>query len=440
MNELWHSCATVIKESITKGNIDATDIKAIGISAQGKGAFLLDKQLKPLGNAILSSDQRSNDIVKNWYAEGLPQKIYPLTSQSIWAGHPVSILRWLKENEYHRYERIGAILMSHDYLRYCFTGEIHCEITNISESNLYNIQSQSYDLNLAKLFGIEEIFPYLPSIINSNDIAGYVNEEAAYLSGLAVNTPVVGGLFDVVSATLCANLSSEYMLNAIFGTWTIVSGITKTRQNNIQNLIYSSYDNGKKYIIHDDSPTSIANLEWFLSQWEEFNYEQINTMLSQLPPASNSILFLPFLYGSNVKLDMQGGLYGLQSYHTKAQVFQAIYEGVIFSFMYHLNRMKTLFSKVDTLRVMGGITHSQVWLQMLADISGHTLEVLDIEEAGCMGAAIIAMQGVGTTTEHIINKLHLNKQIIVPNQQNHILYQSKFNRYTQLTECLIKLK
>ena len=50
-------------------------------------------------------------------------------------GHPVSILRWIKENEPSRYEQIHTILMSHDYLRFCLTEKLYCEETNISESN-----------------------------------------------------------------------------------------------------------------------------------------------------------------------------------------------------------------------------------------------------------------------------------------------------------------
>ncbi|VEI48396.1 sugar (pentulose and hexulose) kinase [Actinobacillus equuli] len=63
-------------------------------------------------------------------------------------------------------------------------------------------------------------------MIKPNQIAGYVTEAAAKLTGLAVGTPVVGGLFDVVSTARCANLDDESKLNAVLGTWSVVSGIT----------------------------------------------------------------------------------------------------------------------------------------------------------------------------------------------------------------------
>lgn len=99
MDELWNLCAQVIQKTIRQSSILPQQIKAIGISAQGKGAFFLDKDNKPLGRAILSSDQRAYEIVQCWQKENILQKFYPITLQTLWMGHPVSILRWIKENE-----------------------------------------------------------------------------------------------------------------------------------------------------------------------------------------------------------------------------------------------------------------------------------------------------------------------------------------------------
>ncbi|WP_256817142.1 FGGY family carbohydrate kinase, partial [Rodentibacter caecimuris] len=145
MTKLWLDCVKVIKTVIAKANISPKQVKSIGISAQGKGVFLLDKEKKPLGNAIISSDQRARDIVKNWEKQHIHHWLYQKTYQPLWAGHPVSILRWLKENNPDLYKNIGTVLMSHDYLRFCLTGKLHCEETNISESNLYNMTAKAYD-------------------------------------------------------------------------------------------------------------------------------------------------------------------------------------------------------------------------------------------------------------------------------------------------------
>lgn len=433
MNDLWAICATVIRKTIEKSKLSSEQIKAIGISAQGKGLFLLDQDNNPLGKAILSSDQRALEIVKGWQKEEIPEKLYPITRQTLWTGHPVSILRWIKEFEPERYQKIGSILMSHDYLRFCLTGELSCEETNISESNLYNMNTGKYDPYLAELFGLEGVISKLPKIISANEVAGYVTKEAAELTGLAMGTVVVGGLFDVVSTALCADLDDETKLNAVLGTWSVVSGITAEIDPHQElPFVYGRHAESGKFIVHEASPTSAGNLEWFVKQWN-LDYQEINNSISTLEPATSSVLFVPFLYGSNAGLGMQGGFYGIQSHHTQAHLLQAIYEGVLFSLMHHLDRMLQRFPQAKILRVTGGPAKSNIWLQMLADFTGMRLEIPQVEETGCFGAALMAMQGIEEKNHSFKAK---PMKVVEPNPPYFAAYQAKYQRYKQLTNAL----
>lgn len=73
MAELWQCCMAVIRALLTHSGVSGEQIVGIGISAQGKGLFLLDKNDKPLGNAILSSDRRAMEIVRRWQEDGIPE-------------------------------------------------------------------------------------------------------------------------------------------------------------------------------------------------------------------------------------------------------------------------------------------------------------------------------------------------------------------------------
>lgn len=172
MHQLWQQCVATIAGLLARTGVCGDQIKGVGISAQGKGLFLLDKQDKPLGNAILSSDRRAMDIVQRWQQDGIPEQLYPVTRQTLWTGHPASLLRWVKENQPHRYAQIGCVMMGHDYLRWCLTGVKGCEESNISESNLYNMASGQYDSRLTQWLGISEIDNALPPIVGSAEICG----------------------------------------------------------------------------------------------------------------------------------------------------------------------------------------------------------------------------------------------------------------------------
>lgn len=437
---LWNDAVVVIKQLLLSTTINCEDIKGISISAQGKGVYLLDKQGANLGRGIMSSDSRSLDIVKNWLALGLPENIYPRTLQTLWTGHPVSIIRWLKDNQPDIYSNIGAIMMAHDYIRYRFTGEVAAEITNISESNFFNAETGQYDINLLKLFDIEEVWHALPKIINSDQFAGGITEKVALETGLLAGTPVYGGLFDVVSTALCSGIDSgEKTLNYVMGTWAVTSGITSEIRPAEHNFVHGHYAVDGEYIIHEASPTSAGNYEWFaeyLNADGHLKHAQNEDLVAHLDVAASSVYFVPFLYGSNQGLGLKSGFYGLQAHHTKAHIIQAIWEGILFCHNIHLERMRTRFPQATVLKVTGGPTSCDTWMQMLADLTGMEVEISDLDETGSLGAAIVAMVGAGeySSSRVCMENIVTNTKCIEPISENHQKLQKKYQNYQKLVQ------
>jgi len=109
--------------------------------------------------------------------------------------------------------------MAHDWVRYKLTGEFGAEITNISGSNLYNVDTGAYEPELFKLFGIEEMQDSVAPVIGSTESRAGISAKASEETGLLAGTPVYGGFFDVVSAAVCAGLADERFINVVMGTW-----------------------------------------------------------------------------------------------------------------------------------------------------------------------------------------------------------------------------
>ena len=440
LDALWGNAVAVIKQLLETTLVEPTAIKGLSISAQGKGVYLLDKQGKNLGHGIMSSDSRSLPIVKEWLEQGKAQEIYPTTLQTLWTGHPVSIIRWIKENDRQRYDQIGAVMMSHDYLRYRLTGEVSAELTNISESNFFNSITGEYDKALLTTFGIEEIWDALPPVVKPQQQAGKITAAIAEETGLALGTPVFGGLFDVVSTAICSGInSSEDTLNYVMGTWAVTSGISKQVTQETYNFVYGHYAVDGEYIIHEASPTSAGNYEWFadyLGEDGKLDHIQNQALVDALDPASSSVYFVPFLYGSNQGLGLKSGFYGLQSHHTKAHLVQAIWEGILFCHNLHLERMRQRFPKADVLKVTGGPASSPVWMQMLADLTGMTVEVSDVDETGSLGAAMMAMVGAGefASLAECTQSVTHSASRVEPNPTNYEKYQKKYKHYQRLVQ------
>jgi L-xylulokinase len=246
---------TPLRQLLASTAVKPSQIKGLSISAQSKGVYLLDKQGSNLRHGIVSSDGRSLSIVKQWQEDGVPEKIYPLPLQTLWTGHPVSIVRWLKGNEPENYANIGSIMMAHDYLRYRLCGVVNAELTNMSESNFFNAQTGQYDKNLLVMFGIDEVWDALPPILKVDEQAGVITQEAAKLTGLMPGTKVFGGLFDVVATAICSGINaSQPKLNYVMGTWSVTSGIANEIATMQHNFVYGHYAVENEYIVHGSEP------------------------------------------------------------------------------------------------------------------------------------------------------------------------------------------
>jgi L-xylulokinase len=447
MDDMWRIVVKTIRHVLAKSGVAGDEVAGVSFSAHGKGLYALDADGRPVRNGIISSDNRSLSIVKAWKASGLDAASYPYGYQQLWTGHPVSLLAWMKANEPENYRRTHHVLMAHDYVRYKLTGAIAAEVTNISGSNLYNVEKGAYDPMLFKLFGIEEMEGRLPPVVGSEEQVAGVSAKAAEETGLKAGTPVFGGFFDVVSAAVCAGLADPRFVNVVMGTWTIVTWTTDRiikPAGDDWPYIWGRYCMPGRYFVHEGSPTSAGNLEWFVRTFLQNmpdSYRQADAMIASLPKAATGVQFLPYLFASNLGDDLSGGLYGLANAHNLGQVLQAVYEGVCFSQHVHLERIVKLSGRDKTLRLTGGPTRSRPWMQMVADVSEMPVEVMHVEQSGCLGAAIAAAVGSGLYKGFAEAMLAMcpSGAVIEPDAGSLSAYRDKYTAFRQLAEGLSSL-
>lgn len=157
-------------------------------------------------HAITSSDTRSWKYVERWRQDGTADKVFAKTFQAVSEGQPVSILAWMKDNEPENYRRCRWVFSMKDFFVYRMTGEPVADYCNQSGNNYINLAVNRYDPEILSLLGIAEIENKLPPLWNAADVCGCVTAEAAALCGLAPNTKVVAGMFDVGATAVASGL------------------------------------------------------------------------------------------------------------------------------------------------------------------------------------------------------------------------------------------
>lgn len=433
-----------ISETLATAAVDPSDIVAVSTTGHGKGVYTLRRDRSP-GIGIVSTDTRSGKIGAEMMAEpDYDTTFYAKTFQPLWPGHTAPILAWLKRNRRDQYDAIGSIQLAKDLLRFFLTDAINVELTDISGTGFWDNTAGAVDRTILDRLGISEMSEAIPPVVNSHDIAGYVTAEAARLTGLKEGTPVAGGLFDVNACALATGVERPDELTGVVGTWSISAFVTpdySRAAEHADRYVIQAHSVPGMYLIHEASPTSAGNLEWFTSNLlpempEQRRFDYCNEVVSTM--RETSVSFFPYLFGSDLGAEASGTFLGLRAGTTREEIIRAVYEGIVFQHVRHMNRLLAVTDPPEEIRFAGGATRSAVWMQMFADVLGIPVTVSKAEELGALGAAICGAVGVGVYASYhdAIAAMTGVRETYRPDAATGRLLRDKQRRFEDLVDAL----
>ncbi|WP_366927930.1 FGGY-family carbohydrate kinase [Clostridium sp.] len=449
MDELWIANSIVIKEAIVKSKIDAKEIKGIACSGHGKGLYLWGKDDKPCYNGIVSTDARAWMYPEKWNKDGTADRVFSKTFQKILACQPVSLLCWLKDNKPEVISNIKWIFEVKDYIRFKLTEQAFAEVTDYSGSNMMNIRDMCFDKELLKEFGLADLFDTLPPLKYSTDFCGGVSKRASEETGLVEGTTVAGGMFDIDACAVAMDITNEDNIAVIAGTWSINEYISKKPVLNKTIMMNSLYCISGYYLIEECSATSAGNNAWFVDMFlgEEKQiakelgvniYSYCSEMAGSVAPDEQNIIFLPYIFGSNYNPQAKATLIGMDSHHTRAHIVRAVYEGIVFCHMVHLEKLLLNRETTKAVRLAGGAANSIIWAQIFADVFKLPVEIIDTEELGALGCAMVAAVATGEykdLKEAAKNMVKI-KCRLEPNPLSIPIYEKKYELYKKVSGVL----
>lgn len=443
--EMWAANVGAIRAVLEQSGISGEEVIGIAATGHGNGIYLVKEDGTQAYNGIISTDSRGKEFAIAWNTDGTFERILPRTMQSCWEGQPTTILRWFMKYKPEIIEDTRWIFMCKDYIRFKLTGEAYGEITDYSGSSLMNVRDVCYDKDLLAEMGLDSIYDKLPPLKYSGEICGHITEEVAALTGLKAGTPVAGGSMDIHASAMAVGITDEDAMCVVAGTWSINEYISKTPVVDKDLFMTSIYTMPGYWMILEGSPTSASNLEWFLTEiLKDVNlgdrdiYDFSNSSVEKIGDKDCGLVFLPFLFGSNVNINAKGSFIGLQSWHTRGNMLRAVYEGIVFCHKYHIEKLLKYRKAPSLIRMAGGVAKSEIWVQMFADILQVPIEVARSQELGALGSAISAGIATGVfdsfeaASESMVDIMYTAK----PNPDKFAIYDKKYARYKKVIEAL----
>jgi L-xylulokinase len=235
----------------------------------------------------------------------------------------------------------------------------------------------------------------------------------------------------------------------IMGSWSINEVITVDPIVEPSIFMTTIFADPDYFITIEGSATSATNLEWFVNQCcgdERAEakrrgisvFEICSEEVATVPADSTNIIFHPFLYGSNVQPTARAGFYGMAGWHTRAHLLRALFEGVVFGHLSHIEKLRAAGGQIDQARLAGGGSRSSVWSQMFADTIQVPMEVPDGNELGARGAALSAGIGAGVYRDYseAVQEAVKVVRIHEPMLANTPHYLARYAEYQRLVEVM----
>lgn len=453
MDALTEAVFEMLRRIIDRAAIGPAEILGIGVTSYSNGVVLIDRDGRSPynGRCILAGDTRAKELVQQWKADGTYDTVTAVTCQQLWAGQTSPLLAWMVRERPDVIENTWVVLSCADYIRYLLTGTVSAEVTNASTVSCMDLRRRCFSSEVFRALGMESVLPKMPErIVEPAEIAGYVTAEAAGRCGLCAGLPVMGGLADITSCCIASGITDASRLCVTFGTWSINEYISREPVLRPDLFMTSLYCIPGYYLITEGSTTSASNLQWyverFLGREEERMrqqgksvYDAAEEMIASIPYDDSSILFLPFLYGSNVNVDARSAFIGITGRHTAAHMLRAVYEGIAFSHLQHIEKLIDFRGgPPEAVRISGGGASSDEWCRMFADLLQLPVEISDASELGALGVAMCVTVGAGLygSFEAAAEKLCRIRKTVQPDPARAGYYRAKYNAYQAVIRAL----
>jgi xylulokinase len=397
----WRAAQEAIRGVLGELSSDAQEsvnIEAVGLTGQMHGCVMLDADGQVLRPALIWCDQRTQPQC-DWLTETIGyDRLIELTCNPALPNFTLTKLLWVREHEPEIFAKIAHVLCPKDYVRFRMTGEYAIDMQEASGTLLLDVTHRRWSSEVAGIAGIPE--SWLPKLYEGPEICAHISATGSAATGLAVGIPVVAGAGDQGAGAVGMGILKPGSVSATIGTSGVVFAATDAPIKDPKGRLHT-FCHSAPGIWHVMGVTNGAglSLRYFRDTFSPgSSYDELVELAAGVPAGSDGLLWAPYLFGErtpHLDPNARAAFVGITASHTRGHFVRAVLEGVAFSLRDTFTLFHELGIPVERVRLGGGGARGPVWRQIQADVYGRAVELLEAEEGGAFGAAILAGTGIG---------------------------------------------
>lgn len=374
---------------------DKEQVAGISFGGQMHGLVILDEKDQVIRPALLWNDGRTFeecDYLNNVIGK---EKLSEYTANISFTGFTAPKILWVKNKEPENFARIAKIMLPKDYIAYKLTGVNCTDFSDASGMLLLDVKNRCWSKEMCEICGIRE--EMLPELFESYECVGTLKEEIAGKLGLSASVKVAAGAGDNAAAAVGTGTVGEGMCNISLGTsGTIFISSRKFGVDKFNALHAFAHADGYYHLMGCMLSAASCNKWWMEDIVGTSDYAGEQAGIEKL--GENHVYFLPYLMGERSphnNPNARGTFIGMTMDTTRADMTQAVLEGVAFALRDSLEVARSLGIRLERTKICGGGAKSPLWKKMIANILNLKVDVIESEEGPALGGAMLAAVACG---------------------------------------------
>ena len=422
---------------------------SISFSSAMHGLIAVNKEKKPISLLITWADTRSEKIAEQIRNSKEAESIYKATGTPIHPMTPLCKIIWLRENQPSVFKNTFKFISIKEFIWFRLFGFYEIDHSIASATGLLNIKTLKWNKASLKLCGINE--DELSETKPTNFIRKNAEPSIVNSLSLSAETSFCIGASDGCLANLGSYAIDKGTAALTIGTSGAVRIANSKPVYNFKGMTFNYILDDKRFICGGPVNNGGNVIQWLFKTFlniekpSEEDYKKLFQTIDLIPAGSKGLIFLPYLYGERAPVwdgKSSGVFFGVRSFHTKNYFLRAALEGICYSMKQVLQIVESSTSKIEKIITGGGLIHSKTWMNILADVTGKKLFVIETQDSSAVGAALLNMKATKVIKNYSSLKPNIN-QIVKPDLKNHKRHEENYaifkNLYPALKNSMHKL-
>ena len=330
---------------------DREQIAGISFGGQMHGLVILDRDDQVIRPAILWNDGRTGEETAYLNTTIGKEKLSEYTANIAFAGFTAPKLLWVRKHEPENFARIAKIMLPKDYLAYRLTGVFCTDMSDASGMLLFDVKNRRWSREMCEICGIAP--SQLAKCYESYETVGTVLPQVARELGVPASVKVAAGAGDNAAAAVGTGTVGDNRCNISLGTSGTIFLSSKKFGVDSNNALHSfAHADGNYHLMGCMLSAASCNKWWMDDITGRGDYGAEQKDITDL--GENHVFFLPYLMGERSphnNPDARGVFIGMSMDTTRADMTQAVLEGVAFALRDSLEVAKSLGLRIESTRI-----------------------------------------------------------------------------------------